>query len=114
MLFFDIVLNDGERNMLIKNIYDDSTLDTLRALDQNLRALMGHNPDYKGIEVTQYERVPATAANPKSQIRVDVLYKDTKGHFFISEEFVTKLEESNEIRKELSTMLKQIKMALKQ
>jgi hypothetical protein len=98
--------------MQIKNIYDDSTLDTLRALDENIRALMHHNPDFAHVEIHQYERMPIKAGSPKSHIKVDVSRQNVKGVFYLSEELVTRLEESNEIRQELTNILKQIKVAL--
>jgi hypothetical protein len=96
---------------LIKNVYDDSTLDTLRALDQNLLTLMKQNHDFKNIEILQYERVPLKPGSPQSRIRVDLLKNGVKGFFFLSEELVTRFEESNEIRKELNGVMNQIKSA---
>jgi hypothetical protein len=96
----------------IKNIYDESTTDTLRTLNQNLITLIKHNPDFHHIEIIQFERVPIKTGSPKSHIRVDVVKNGAKGSFFISEDFVTHLEESSEIRQDLLTVMKQIKSAL--
>jgi hypothetical protein len=97
---------------LIKNVYDDSTIDTIRQMDQNITALMHHNPDFKDVELTHYERMPVKPGSPQSQIRVDVSRKDKTGYFFLSEDLITKLEESNNIRNELQSILKKIQMAL--
>lgn len=67
---------------LIKNIYDDATLDTLRALDSNLITLMSRNLDFQNVEITQYERLPVKPNSMQSHIRVDVSKKGIKGSFF--------------------------------
>ena len=97
---------------LIRNIYDDSTIDTLRALDQNILTLMSHNPEYAHIEIHYYERVPVKAGTPQSHIRVDISKNGKAGHFFLTEEFINRLEESDDIRKELVNVMKKIKIAL--
>jgi hypothetical protein len=106
-------MSTGKRDLgsLIKNVYDDSTLDTLRALDQNLLTLMSHNHEFKHIEINQYERVPIKPGSPQSRIRVDVSKNGVKSYFFLSEELVTRFEESNEIRQELIGVMNQIKSA---
>jgi hypothetical protein len=97
---------------LIKNVYDDTTLDTLRALDSNLITLMRQNHDFKGIEINKYERVPLKPGSSQSRIRVDISRNGMKGFFFLSDELMSKLEESNEIRKELTSILGQIRAAI--
>jgi hypothetical protein len=99
---------------LIKNIYDDTTLDTLRALDSNLITLMSRIIDYKNVQMKGYERVPVKPGSPQSHIRVDVAKDAIRGHFFLTEDFLTRLEEKSEIRHELEEVLKKIKMALQQ
>lgn len=104
----------GNRDLisLIKNVYDDSTIDTLRQLDQNLIAMMKQNPDLAHIEIKQYERMPISKGAAKSHVRVDVTKKEMKGFFYLSEDVVTRLEESDDIRAELQGILKQIRGAL--
>jgi hypothetical protein len=104
--------NNRDLISLIKNVYDDSTIDTLRQLDQNLRTLMTQNPELAHIEINQYERMPIAKGGSKSQIRVDVSKKGVKGCFFISEDVVTRLEESDNIKRELHEIMNQIRGAL--
>lgn len=96
---------------LSKNIYDDSTLDTLRALDSNLITLMSRNPDFKNVQINRYERVPLKPNSPQSQIRVDVSREGRKGFFFLSDDLMTRLE-GNDIHHELLEVMKKIKTAL--
>ena len=99
---------------LIKNVYDDSTIDTLRALDQNITTMMHHNPDYKNIILISYERVPVKPGASASHIKVVVAKNEKSGIFYLTEEFLNRLEESNEIRQQLATVMKQVKMSLKE
>jgi hypothetical protein len=106
-----MTMSKRDLRSLIKNVYDDSTIDTLRALDSNLLTLMSHNQDYKNIEINQYERVPLKPGSPQSRIRVDISKNGVKSFFFLSEELVTRFEESNDIRRELINVMNQIKAA---
>jgi hypothetical protein len=106
-------MNSSKRDLgnLIKNVYDDSTIDTLRQLDSNLLTMMKQIQDLKNVEIHKYERVPLKPGSPQSRIRVDISKNGVKSFFFLSEELVTRFEESNDIRKELVGVLNQIKSA---
>jgi hypothetical protein len=106
------MMSNTDDAQFIKNVYDEATLDTLMALNQNIRALIKHNPDFHHIEINHFERQPIKPGSSQSHIRVDVSRNGVKRFFFLSEDFITRLEESSEIRKELHTVMKQITAAL--
>jgi hypothetical protein len=98
---------------LIKNVYDDETLDAIKSLDQNLNALMHHNPIYKNVQMDQYIRAAIKEGGSETQIRVDVSRAGVRGFFFLSEAFIARLNESEEIRSQLIDVMKKIKVVLK-
>lgn len=98
---------------LIKNVYDEETLDAIKSFDHNVYALMHHNPIFKDVQIDLYTRTPNKAGNTQSEIRVDVSKNGIKGFFFLSEEFITRINEGEEIRSQLLKGLNQIKEALK-
>jgi hypothetical protein len=106
-------MSNRDKMSLIKNVYDDETLDAIKSLDQNVNALMHHNPIYKDVMLDQYTRVPLTPGSSDSQIRMDVSKAGKRGFFFLSEAFIVRLNESEEIRSQLIDVMKRIKMVLK-
>ena len=98
---------------LIKNVYDDETLDAIKSLDQNINALMHHNPIYKDVVLDLYTRMPVKPGGSDTQIRVDISKSGKRGFFFLSEAFVERLNEGEEIRSQLIDVMKRIKLVLK-
>ena len=105
----------GNRDImsLIKNVYDEETVDAIKSLDQNLLALMHHNPVFRNVQLDLYTRVPVKPGSSESQIRVDVSRAGSKGSFFLAEDFMIRLNEGEEIRSQLISVMNRIKVVLK-
>lgn len=94
---------------IFKNIYDDSTLDTLRALHSSIIAVMRRNKDFKDYEITLYERVPIKPGAAESHIRVNVSKNGVSKSCFLKEDFITKVEDSEDIRPHVATVMDKLK-----
>jgi hypothetical protein len=105
----------GSRDVtrLIKNVYDDETLDAIKSFDQNVLALMHHNPIFKHVELDQYARVPVKVGSSDTHIRVDVSRGGVKAFIFLTETYITRINEGEEIRSQLLEAMNRIKVALK-
>ncbi|GEM_PF-5222330 len=97
----------------IQNVYDEETLDAIKAFDPNVLALMHHNPIFKDVQIDLYTRVPIKADSPASHIRVDISIKGKKSFIFLSEDFITRMNEGEEIRSQLLDAMNRIKVVLK-
>ncbi len=98
---------------LIKNIYDEETVDAIKSLDQNLQALMHHNAPFKQIQVLLYTRVPIKPGSQETHIRMDVSRGTEKASLFLTEDFMQKLNESHEIRGQLLHVMNRITLLFK-